>query len=281
MKLTTWNVNGLRAREGQVVEWLEREQPDVLCLQEIKATREQVPPLLWAREGYHCAWHGGPGGYSGVALLVRRTLVPQRPVFRHPSYDHESRAITAELGPLDITALYVPNGGKDLPAKVRFLEALKADVAQRHQGGKQLIVCGDLNVALTERDVHPKLAKTSQLGQTAAERALLAGVLDEGLVDLERRLHPDDAERFTWWAPWRQQREQNMGWRIDYVLASAALASRATACGAERLFGSSDHGPLTAVFDGPLFDAAAVPEGPPQGPQLEPTPPPAQGDLFG
>ncbi|MBX7101397.1 MAG: exodeoxyribonuclease III, partial [Myxococcaceae bacterium] len=266
MKLTTWNVNGLRAREGQVVEWLQREQPDVLCLQEIKASREQVPPHLWALDGYHCAWHGGPGGYSGVAVLVRRALVPQRPVFRHPSYDHESRAITLELGPLDITALYVPNGGKDLPAKIRFLEALRADVAQRLRDGKQLIVCGDLNVALTERDVHPKLAKATQLGQTVQERALLSGVLGEGLVDLERRLHPDDDQRFTWWAPWRQQREQNMGWRIDYVLASAALAPKVTACGADRLFGSSDHGPLTAVFDGLEVDAAAVPQGPAQEP---------------
>src|SRR5271154_5383864 len=102
MKITTWNVNGLRAREGNLVEWLLREKPDVVCLQEIKASLGQIPDTLHALEGYWRYWHGGDGGYSGVALLVAKSLVPVSPKFTHPEFDHESRIVTVELGDLTI-----------------------------------------------------------------------------------------------------------------------------------------------------------------------------------
>src|SRR4051812_38145858 len=124
MKITTWNVNGLRAREGQLTEWVLREKPDVLCLQEIKASLAQVPQTVCELDGYHCYWHGGEGGYSGVALHVSKQLAPRRPVFSHPAFDHEWRIVTASLGDLELASIYVPNGGKDLPSKMRFLQAM-------------------------------------------------------------------------------------------------------------------------------------------------------------
>src|SRR5882757_2944959 len=112
MKITTWNVNGLRAREGELTEWVLREKPDVVCLQEIKASLEQIPEALHGLDGYWRYWHGGGGGYSGVALLVAKSLVPVHPKFSHPEFDHESRIVAVELGSLTLASIYVPNGGK-------------------------------------------------------------------------------------------------------------------------------------------------------------------------
>jgi exodeoxyribonuclease III len=243
VKLATWNVNGVRAREAQLRELVERERPDVVCLQEIKATSAQIPALLFDPGGYWAYWHG-VSAYSGVALHVRRSLAAERPGFEHPAFDHECRIVTAELGPVTVASIYVPNGGKDFAAKMRFLEALDAWVGDQHGRGRKLVLCGDLNVALTDRDVHPKERKPLAIGQRPEERALLARVLGRGLVDLGRALHPDDDELFTWWAPWRNLRQRNIGWRIDYVLASAGLAAGATRCDSLREFGTSDHAPL-------------------------------------
>jgi len=114
--------------------------------------------------------------------------------------------------------------------------------------GKPLLVCGDLNVAPTDRDVHPKERKANAIGQRPDERALLEKVIAEGLVDVGRALDPDNDELFTYWAPWRQLRERNIGWRIDFVLASAELAKTATAARVYRTFGTSDHAPLVVEF---------------------------------
>src|SRR6476620_1255331 len=132
LKLATWNVNGIRARQAQVQEWIAQERPDVVCLQEIKATADQIPTALCEMEGYWCYWHGGKG-YSGVALQVNKDFSPDRPVFSHPDFDYESRIVTVDIpssvGPVTVASVYVPNGGKDFPAKMRFLEAMDAYAA--------------------------------------------------------------------------------------------------------------------------------------------------------
>jgi len=282
MKIATWNVNGIRAREAQVYEWLQLETPDVLCLQEIKASPHQVPLSLFEVEGYWPYWHGNKG-YSGVALLVRKASCPVRPTFSHPSFDHENRIVVAELGTLLIASIYVPNGGKDFAAKMQFLEAMDAYIDEQHQLGKTLVLCGDLNVARTPIDVHEKLRNPNQIGQSAEERALLERMLSRGLTDLGRHFAPDDIELFSWWAPWRQYRERNIGWRLDYVLTSAPATGRATGCTVQRLFGTSDHGPVVAAFDGPLFAASSVlPAEAPTPRVMSPVAPAApQLDLFG
>ena len=218
MKIATWNVNGIRARAVEVRQLLEREQPDVLCLQEIKASPEHVPEALSALD-YWTFWHGHKG-YSGVALLLRKATFPGRPQFSHPEFDRETRVVEATVGDLTFASIYVPNGGKDFDAKLRFLEGLEKYAASRRDG--RVVLCGDLNVALEERDVHPKLRKEGQIGTTPVERALLAKTISHGLVDLARKFAPDDDDLFTWWAPWRNQRERNIGWRIDYDLQRCA-----------------------------------------------------------
>jgi len=247
MKVATWNVNGIRARASQVEQWLDQERPDVLCLQEIKATRDQVPLVLTGRDDYWTCWHGG-GGYSGVALLVHRDLAGATCEAVHPPFDFEHRVASVTRDDLEIVSVYVPNGGKDFAAKIQFLEALGDHVAERHRAGQRVLICGDLNVALTDRDIHPKERKANGIGQRPDERGRLQQLIDLGLDDVHRRLHPADDGLFTWWAPWRNMRQRNIGWRIDYVLASAALGATATSAECHREFGTSDHAPLVVGF---------------------------------
>ena len=248
MKIITWNVNGIRARQAQVEELIAAEQPDVLCLQEIKAAPDQVPALLVSPDAYWSYWHGGRG-YSGVAVLVRRGFSVEAPVFEHPAFDFEQRIVVARCRGNQIASVYVPNGGKDYEAKLRFLGALKGWVAETAAGTASLVLCGDLNVAFEDRDVHPKERKAGQVGTRPDERALLSGLIQTGLTDIGRALDPNNDALFTWWAPWRNLRQRNIGWRIDYVLAGPALAPRAVSSASRREFGTSDHAPVVVTFD--------------------------------
>ena len=190
LTVATWNVNGIRAREAQVRAWIERDQPDVVCLQEIKAAPAQVPAALFEMLGYWNYWHG-ERAYSGVSLHVRRESFPERPVFEHPDFDYENRVVTARLPGVTVASIYVPNGGKDFPAKMRFLEAVERFVRER-AGSGSLVMAGDVNIARTDQDVHPKERKATAIGQLPEERALLERILAGGLVDVARSLEPDE-----------------------------------------------------------------------------------------
>ena len=240
-------MNGIRARQAQLQDWIEREQPGIVCLQEIKATMDQIPVWLCELEGYWCYWHGAKG-YSGVALHVSKTLVPDRPPFAHPAFDYESRIVTVEVGGITFASIYVPNGGKDYPAKLRFLEGLRTFTGDLHAAGRRSVLCGDLNIARTDIDVHPKERKPRAIGQLPEERALLESIIGNGLVDTGRALEPANDQMFTWWAPWRNMKERNIGWRLDYVLASQPVFDSVKGCVIQREFGTSDHGPVIATF---------------------------------
>ena len=246
LKVATWNVNGIRARHAQVIEWIAREQPDVVCLQEIKAPPAKIPPaLVEAVADYHAHWHG-EGGYSGVALLLRRARFGDDVAFMHPPLDMEQRLVVATHGDLVFASVYIPNGGKDYKAKLRFLDELIEWAADLHARGQHLVLCGDYNVAHTDNDVHPT-ERRNVIGQLPAERRRLDALFERGaLVDVLRRSAPDDDRLFTWWAPWRQMRERNIGWRLDYIAAARALVDDETHGYAYRDVGTSDHGPVIA-----------------------------------
>jgi exodeoxyribonuclease-3 len=251
VKIGTWNVNGIRRRSSEVLHWIDREEPDVICLQETKASPDQVPEPLVSVAGYHGHWHGHKG-YSGVALLLRTAKYRDAPVFVHPTFDLEHRIVVAAVGDLVLGSVYVPNGGKDLAAKMTFLRELVAWAGALEAEGKHLVLCGDLNVARTDLDVHPMLQKP-MIGQSAAERALIEAFLGYGLVDVGRHVDPDNDRLFTWWAPWRNLRQRNIGWRLDYIAASKALVDETVHCAAYREVGTSDHAPVIAhLRDTPL-----------------------------
>jgi exodeoxyribonuclease III len=202
-------------------------------------------------EGYWCYWHGGKG-YSGVAMQVSMDFAHERPAFAHPPFDYENRIVTVDLqtdlGEVTVASVYVPNGGKDFKAKMQFLEAMDAYAAGFRPGDRRLVLMGDMNVARTERDVHPKERKPRAIGQLPEERAIIERVLTRGLVDVGRAVDPDNDGLFTWWAPWRNMRERNIGWRLDYVFASEALAATVTSCPVQKDVGTSDHAPVVATF---------------------------------
>jgi len=219
-----------------------------VCLQEIKASADQIPIFLCELEGYWCYWHGGKG-YSGVALHVSKEAAPERPAFFHPDFDYENRIVGVQTGDVTVASVYVPNGGKDFPAKMKFLEAMDTYAASFASSGRTLVLCGDMNVARSDMDVHPKERKPRAIGQLPEERAIFERIIGRGLVDVGRTLAPDDTGMFTWWAPWRNLRQRNIGWRLDYVLASRSLAARATSCPVQKDVGTSDHAPVIATFD--------------------------------
>ncbi len=252
MKVATWNVNGIRARQAEVLEWIAREKADVVCLQEIKASLDQLTFDLRDIDGYWGHWHGGKG-YSGVALLVSKSFAPAGPSIVHPVFDFEQRVCTATLptpaGEIMFASVYVPNGGKDYPAKMHFLEGIETWAAEAQAASKALILCGDLNVARSDMDIHPKERKPNQVGARPDERAVFEQILARDLVDLGRAMDPTNDNLFTWWAPWRNLKARNIGWRIDYVLATSWVAAKARSMTVHREFGTSDHGPVVAEFD--------------------------------
>ncbi len=242
MKIATWNVNGIRAREAQLCEWLDRDQPDIVCLQELKAESAQIPERC-KHADYHAYWHG-LRAYSGVSLHVRKGLFDGEPTFSHPEFDMESRIVQAAFGNLILASVYVPNGGKDFPAKLNFLTRLVAWAKQLHDEGREVVLCGDINIARADIDVHPRELKAGVIGQRPEERELFEQLLGGHFVDVCRELNPGNPGLFTWWPPWRNMRQRNIGWRIDYILASKSIATRATNCVVLADVGTSDHAPV-------------------------------------
>jgi exodeoxyribonuclease-3 len=245
MKIATWNVNGIRARQAQLCEWIARDRPDVVCLQELKAELAQIPEPC-KLDDYYAYWHG-LRAYSGVSLLVRKGLFESQPAFSHPEFDMESRIVQVEFDRLVLASVYVPNGGKDYEAKLAFVTRLAEWAKQLHEAGSELILCGDINITRSDLDVHPKERKPAVIGQRHEERELFDKLLGERLVDVGRALDPDNPNLFTWWAPWRNLRQRNIGWRIDYILASPGIAARATGCTVLADIGTSDHAPVMMI----------------------------------
>jgi exodeoxyribonuclease-3 len=224
-------------------------------LQEIKASRDQVPEQLVGIAGYHARWHG-KGGYSGVALLLHARRFRDEPTFIHPPFDFESRIVSAAVGSIVFASVYVPNGGKDFAAKMQFMRELEAWAGALAAEQRHLVLCGDFNVARTDKDVHP-IERKPIVGQLREERELIDTLFSHGLVDVGRYVDPDNDRLFTWWAPWRNLRARNIGWRLDYIAASHALVDGSSTCKVYRDVGSSDHAPVIAhLCDEPVLNEA-------------------------
>lgn len=255
MKIVTWNVNGIRARGKQVEELVSTVAPDILCLQEIKATPEQVEEDVCYLPELQNYWHGAKGGYSGVSVHVRRKLGIA--TFDAPApLDRETRVVVAEVGGLRVASVYAPNGGKDFDAKLVFYKDFVAWAGAMAEAGQPLVITGDLNIAHADLDLHPSQRKPGVIGQRPEERALFSQLLAKGgLVDACRLMHPDADRLFTWWPYWRGARQNNLGWRIDYALISMALQNRVQDANVLAAFGTSDHAPFFLDLDWPTAGA--------------------------
>jgi exodeoxyribonuclease-3 len=261
MRVATWNVNSVRQRVPRLLPWLDERQPDVVCLQELKVTREAFTELLGAEltaRGYEFAVHG-QAQWNGVAILSTVGLddvqagLPDEPGFPAPADDPEARAVSASCGGVRVHSVYVPNGrtpGSDhYRYKLAWLAALKAAVAA---GPEAALVCGDMNVAPADADVFDPAAFVGQTHVTAPERAALAGLESVGLRDVVRDRWPD-SRVFTYWDYRAGMFHQDRGMRIDLILASAPVAARVRAAWVDRKArkgtAPSDHAPVIVDLD--------------------------------
>lgn len=251
-RVTTWNVNGLRAREASFHEVWGRLAPTILCLQETKALPAEIPESIRTLGGVWSAWNGNARGYSGVGILVRQDAGLPEPAFEVPPFDHENRSLVARFDDRVIACLYMPNGNKadGYAPKLAFYDQLIGWVAAERAAGHKVWLTGDFNIAHTSLDLHPKLAAEldadTDIGTRDEERLRIDRLLGHGLVDVQRRFEPLRDDLFTWWPYWRQARERNRGWRIDLHLVAPAFGDlQAIEVTTEKT--GSDHAPVTVT----------------------------------
>jgi exodeoxyribonuclease-3 len=256
LRLVTWNVNGLRAcaKKG-FGRWLARTRADVVALQEVRALPEEIPPALRAPRGWHVELAPAERrGYSGVALYARREPDAVTRSLGEPRFDVEGRVLIARFGKLVVANVYFPKGsGKDrdnsrVPYKLDFYRALFARVEKLRRSGHRVLVAGDFNTAHREIDLaRPKEnAKTS--GFLPEERAEIDRWIAAGWADVFRAFVPDGGH-YTWWSQRQGARARNVGWRIDYVLASPTAMRFARGAWIEPKTLGSDHCPAGVEMD--------------------------------
>ena len=251
MKLATWNVNSLKVRLPQLLTWLVREQPDVVCLQETKLEDHGFPRQEIEAAGYHVCF-AGQKTYNGVALLARE--MPTEIVVGNPLHpDEQKRLLTGTIRGICVVCAYVPNGqsvGSDKYAyKLEWLEGLARWVSERLAANSQLVVAGDFNIAPDDHDVYDPAAWAGQILCSDPERAAFRSLLGLGLKD-SFRLFDQPAKSFSWWDYRMLGFQKNRGLRIDHILLSETLTVRCKAARISRevrkLERPSDHAPVIA-----------------------------------
>lgn len=270
LRIATFNVNGLRAATRRGFRgWLDEAAPDIVALQEVRCPVDLLPDE--AHAGYHLTYEAGTlAGRNGVALMTSVPPTATRVGFAPREFAHEGRYVEADLDypgfALTVASLYLPKGGlpfgpdadpKKFARKLRFMASLRAYLtrarrdASRH--GRQFLIMGDFNIAHTGLDVNAPSRKTRSEGFLPQERAWFESIVGpRTLVDVVRRLHPNEQGPYSWWSWMGQSWNSNAGWRIDYHLASRGLADRAVAGGTHRAptyeARISDHAPVVVDY---------------------------------
>ena len=250
MKIAAWNVNSLKVRLPQLLEWLEMQRPDIVCLQETKLEDHNFPQQEIAEAGYQVVF-SGQKTYNGVALLARE--MPVDIIFGNPHFpDPQKRLIAATVRGIRVVCAYIPNGqavGSDKYAyKLGWLGALTPWLDEQLAANPQLVLAGDFNIAPEDRDVHNPTSWAGQILCSAPERAAFQDWLGLGLKD-SFRLFEQPEKSFSWWDYRMLGFQKNQGLRIDHILLSKPLAARCTAAGIDREMRKrerpSDHAPVT------------------------------------
>lgn len=265
MRIATWNVNSIRTRLEQVREWLEQEQPEVLCLQETKVSDELFPHEAFAALGYDAAI-SGQKAYNGVAILSRlpmedvragfEALLPQIPEAAELS--EQKRVLSARIDGVRVLNLYVPNGSslksEKYAYKLRWLACLESYLAAAEREGDPLVMVGDFNIALEARDLHDPERLTGGIMASEPERVALRAALGDRLTDVFRLFEPDSGH-WSWWDYRTAAWDRDRGWRIDHIYLDELLLECATGCvihkdqrGNEQ---PSDHAPVVVHLTWP------------------------------
>jgi exodeoxyribonuclease-3 len=256
MKLATFNINGIRARMPRLLEWLEREQPDIACLQELKCADEALPVGDIEAAGYGAVWHGQKG-FNGVAILargaapaIRRIGLPGDPD------DSHSRYIEAEVGGLVVASIYLPNGNpigtEKFDYKLKWIERLRSHAAELLAEERSVVLAGDFNVVPEDRDVFSMRAAANDALVQPETRAAWRQLIYQGWTDALRAFHLDEDKLWTFWDYTAGAWQRDAGFRIDHLLCSPAATDRLKAAGVDKWARgeekASDHAPTWIVM---------------------------------
>lgn len=253
MRIISWNVNGVRAAAKKgLVEWYESEKPDVLCLQETKATEEQAPKELKSRKGLDSVWASAEKkGYSGVATISRTTPESSRCGFGIPHFDREGRVVETVFPELTLLNVYFPNGGQGperVAYKLEFYAALLGYCQGLRDRGHRLVVCGDWNTAHQPIDLARPKQNQKTSGFMPEERVWIDHWIEAGFIDTFREFETA-GEHYTWWTYRMNARAKNVGWRIDYHFISEDLRPALVGARILKDVHGSDHCPVELELD--------------------------------
>ncbi|MBP1886245.1 exodeoxyribonuclease III [Sinorhizobium mexicanum] len=251
MKIATFNINGINRRLENLLAWLATAEPDVVCLQELKATDAQFPREAIEAAGYGAVWRG-QAAWNGVAILARDSEpILTRAELPGDASDTQSRYIEAAVNGVLITSLYAPNGnpqpGPKFDYKLAWHERLRLHAAELLETGLPVVLAGDYNVVPEPRDIYPTRSYDDNALVQPESRAAFRHLLDQGWLDALRTIHPEE-QLFTFWDYRRNRWQRNAGLRLDHVLLSRKLTRRLSAAGIDRdvrgVEGASDHAPV-------------------------------------
>ena len=256
MRVISINLNGIRSAFNKgLLPWMTQQGADIVCLQELKAQAADLTPEMSAPPGYHGYFHyAEKKGYSGVGIYSKRKPDAVIVGLGIAEFDSEGRYIEAQFGNLSVVSLYLPSGssGEERQAvKFKFMAAFMPHLRELHASGREVLICGDWNIAHTEKDLKNWRGNKKNSGFLPEERAWLSELFYEvGYVDVFRKLHPE-LEAYTWWSNRGQAWAKDVGWRIDYHVASAGIAATAKTTSIYKEQRFSDHAPLTVDYDYP------------------------------
>ncbi|HEX4985868.1 MAG TPA: exodeoxyribonuclease III [Burkholderiales bacterium] len=254
VRIITLNLNGIRSAVNKgFLDWVGRQGADVICMQELKAQDKDLTDAMRNPHGlqgfFHCA---DRPGYSGVGIYCRRKPDAVISGLGIPDIDAEGRYIEVRFGSLSVVSLYIPSGTSSperLAIKFNFMERCIDPLHRLGNAGREIVICGDWNVAHKEIDLKNWRSNQKNSGFLPEERAWFSGVIDHlGYVDVFRRLDPRP-EQYTWWSNRGRAWAKNVGWRIDYQVATPGIAAMATAASIYKDQRFSDHAPLTIDYD--------------------------------
>lgn len=253
MKVIAINVNGIRSADNKgLFEWLKTQDADIICLQEIKANIEDIPKHLINWNGYYTEFHPAQKkGYSGVAILAKQKPNSVIVGLKNSEIDDEGRYLQFDYDKFSVISIYLPSGSsgpEKQEKKFRFMDFYKPLLAQKAKSGREYIICGDWNIAHTELDLKNWKGNLKNSGFLPEERQWLTEILNYGLGDIWRKLYPDKPG-YTWWSNRGQAYAKDVGWRIDYQIATPKIASSATSASIFKEIKFSDHAPLIIEYD--------------------------------
>lgn len=248
-KIISYNVNGIRAAENKgLSDWLKAENPDILCLQELKAQPDQINVDLYESLGYHCYWHSAEKkGYSGVGILSKEKPIHVEVGTGTDWIDNEGRVLRADYNDFSVISVYLPSGssGDERQAfKMKVLAFFDDYIFELRKRFPKLVICGDYNICHQAIDIHDPVRNATMSGFLPEEREWFSQYLSKGLVDSFRSLHPELKNQYSWWSYRMNARANNKGWRIDYNIISEPLKSSLKSAAILPQAHHSDHCPV-------------------------------------